>query len=361
MLTVVHVETGRFLYGGAQQVGYLMKALKGKTNNILVCPTGASIAEAAREYAQVIELPMSGDLDLAFIFRLRKVLCATGANLVHLHSRRGADILGALAAKLAGVPCVMSRRVDNREPSWVVPIKYRLYDHVITISEGIREVLINCGVQPQSLTCVRSAVDFGVYQVAPDRSWFEAEFGLPSNARVFGMLAQLIERKGHRYVLEVAPALLERYPDLWILMFGQGPLMESLQAQLEAPEFQGRVRLAGFRKDLPRVLPNLYGIIHPADREGLGVSLIQAASAGLPLIGTRAGGIPEIVRESENGLLMDVGDTARLSACVEQLLQDIQLAEKLGARGREIAEQEFSIEAMADGNFAVYQQVCAKA
>ena len=359
-LTVVHVETGKHLYGGALQVFYLMRGLANEdVRNILVAPQESAIAEASRDTVdQVYEVPMKGDLDVAFIFRLKKILQREKADIVHLHSRRGADVLGGIAAKLAGVKVVLSRRVDNPESALLVRLKYPLYDRVITISDGIRKVLISEGVSEGKITCVHSAVDIEKYSQVCDRAWFSNEFDLPENAKVLAVIAQLIQRKGHRYLLKVLPQLLQRHPNLYVLFFGKGPLQQQIEQQLMQPEFQGRVRLVGFRDDLERVLPCLYGIVHPADMEGLGVSLLQAAASGVPIIGSNAGGIPEIVHDQMNGYLVPPGDTACLSEKVELLLKDTQLASTFGKAGQDLVRERFSIQAMVKGNLQVYLSLC---
>ena len=86
-------------------------------------------------------LPWRGDLDLGAVGRLRRLIRATRPDLVHLHSRRGADLLGALAARLEGLPVVLSRRVDNPEPRAWVALKYRLHDRIVTISEAKKPCL----------------------------------------------------------------------------------------------------------------------------------------------------------------------------------------------------------------------------
>ncbi|HSV80761.1 MAG TPA: glycosyltransferase, partial [Ramlibacter sp.] len=107
-MKIVHVESGMHLYGGAQQVAYILGELQRlDINNVLVCPPGAAIGQHfAAAGGRVIEIPCSGDLDLGFIGRLKRVLRAEQPDAVHLHSRRGADLLGGLAARGAGVPAV---------------------------------------------------------------------------------------------------------------------------------------------------------------------------------------------------------------------------------------------------------------
>jgi len=357
--TVIHVEAGMHLYGGALQVFYLLNGLARRPlRNVLVCPLGSDIAaKASGVVDKVYELPMSGDLDFRFISRLRAIIRAEQADLVHLHSRRGADVLGGIAARLEKISCVLSRRVDNPESKLVVALKYRLYDRVITISNGIRQVLLNEGVSGDKVVCVHSAVDADRFDKVAERDWFLREFDLPADAVVLGMIAQLILRKGHRYLLTALPEVLAQHPEVHVLLFGKGPLEYELRQQIEQAGLQAYVHLVGFRDDLSRILPCLYGVVHPADIEGLGVSLLQAAAAGVPLIGSDAGGIPEIVRQDVNGILVSPGDVKGLRAGILRLLKDNALAARWGAAGKTIVREEFSLAAMVEGNICVYRSV----
>lgn len=360
--TVLHVETGMHLYGGALQVFYLLRGLaEAGWRNVLVCSEGSAIAEAAAGFVtRVHAVPMSGDLDFKFIGRLRDIVRAEAPDLIHLHSRRGADVLGGIAARLEKVPVVLSRRVDNPEPKWVARLKYRLFDQVVTISNGIRDVLLSEGVPPDKVVCVHSAVDAERYRPGGDRAWFDREFGLAADDQAVGMVAQLIPRKGHRYLLNVVPRILQSCPNARFLLFGKGPLEAELRERIAAAGLQDQVRLAGFRDDLDRILPCLDLLVHPAEMEGLGVSLLQAAASGVPLVGTAAGGIPEIVRDGQTGLLIPPADEAALADAVIVLLRDRERARAMGRAGRDLVEREFSIPAMVEGNMEVYQALLAR-
>ncbi len=360
-MKILHVEAGKHLYGGARQVLYIVEGLAARgVTNLLVCPAGSEMARQQPAGTRVVAMKMGGDGDLGMVSRLASLIRAEKPDLVHLHSRRGADTWGGLAARLAGVPCVLSRRVDNPESRLAVAIKYRLYDHVITISEGIRQVLLSEGLAPGKVSCVRSAVDATPYLVPVDRAAFCAEFGLPADALVAGVVAQLIPRKGHRYLLAALPALLARHPALQVLIFGQGPLEAELRAEVEAAGLSGAVRFTGFRHDLPRWLGGLDMLVHPADMEGLGVSLLQASAAAVPIVTSRAGGLPEAVQDGVTGILCPPGDVTALAAAIDRLAGDAALRARFGAAGRARILAEFSIDAMVDGNLRVYRQVLGR-
>jgi glycosyltransferase involved in cell wall biosynthesis len=358
-MKVLHVEAGMHLYGGALQVVFLLRGLKALgVDSILACPDGSAIAREAAPHAQVVTLPMKGDLDVGLLSRLRHLIREVRPDVIHLHSRRGSDIWGALAGRLEGVPVVLSRRVDNPEARLVVKLKYRLYDEVVTISDGIRQVLLSEGVPAHKLHCVLSAVDTQQYQ--PNRlhlEWFRATFQIAPDELVIGMVAQFINRKGHQTLLDALPAVLAQHPRTKVILFGQGPIRDEIQACVQAsPALAERVQLPGFRNDLDKVLPCLDVLAHPAFMEGLGVSLLQAAACGVPLVGGRAGGIPEIVQPGLNGELIEPGDVAALAAALNTLLGSADLRQRYGKAGREWVQTRFSIETMVQGNLAVYNR-----
>ena len=357
-MRVLHVEAGRHLYGGAQQVVYLLRGLVARgVSNQLACPRGSAIAGAAGPFAEIHAMPMGGDLDLTLVIRLLRLIRRCRPDIVHLHSRAGADLLGGLAARLAGVPAVCSRRVDNPERRCWAALKYRLHDRVIAISDGIGQVLLASGLPPEKLRVVRSAIDCGLFEPPCERSRVCARLGAPVQSRLLGVVAQLIPRKGHRFLIHALPALTQDFPDLCMVFFGQGPEEAALRAQVVAARLDDRVLFVGFRDDLPEILPCLELLVHPALMEGLGVSLLQAACAGVPVVASAVGGIPEAVRDGVNGLLVPPGDTAALAAAIKQLLADPALAARLGQNGQRLVREEFSVETMVDGNLAVYREM----
>lgn len=357
-MKILHIESGRHLYGGALQVFYLLRGLHAAgVENILVCASGSEIGRKCAGVATVVELPTTGDIDPRFLVGLCRTIRRHRPEIVHAHSRRGADWWGGIAARLCGVKAVLTRRVDNPESPLLVRLKYQRYDRVVTISEGIRQVLLGEGVPEKQLELIHSVVDLEQYSAPADRPWFEQEFALRPGEKTIAVIAQLIERKGHRFLLAGAGKILAQVPDLRFIFFGQGPERTELEADCRARGLGEKVIFAGFRDDLPRILPNLDLIIHPALMEGLGVSLLQAAAAGRPMIGARAGGIPEVIRDGVNGYLVPPGEVTLLEEKAIELLLDRERAETFGANGRRLVEQEFSIPAMISSYQRLYAQL----
>ncbi|MSU36047.1 MAG: glycosyltransferase family 1 protein [Pedosphaera sp.] len=363
-MKIVHVETGRHLYGGALQVVYLLRGLRKQYPNVqsvLVCPPGSAIAHAAQDCAhRIVPMPMSGDLDVGFVFRLKRVLQQERPNILHLHSRRGADIWGGIAGRLCNIPTLLTRRVDNSEARSWVAVKYRMYDHIAAISNGIRDVLLNQGLGPGKVTCVHSATDTDHYHPGGDRAWLNEEFGLPSGNVVVGIIAQLIDRKGHRFLFDALPDLVKSHPKLRVLICGKGPIETQLRSQVARLSLDESVIFAGFRSDMDRILPCLDLVVHPALIEGLGVSLLQAAACEVPIIASNAGGIPEVVQHEHNGLLVPSGNSKALQRAMDRLIVDGDLRRRMGKNGRALVREQFSIAQMTAGNHRIYQGLMAE-
>ena len=359
-MKILHIETGMNLYGGPQQVLYLLQGLRDRgVTNLLVCPDDSAIGEAAPPLVdKLIPVSLRKGLNLGFYRDLRYILARERPDLVHVHSRRrGADWWAALAARKAGIPAIVSRRVDNPEPAWLARWKYGMYARVIAISEGIRQVLLQEGVPPSHVVTVRSAVDSAPYQHDCEFNEFRRTFGLPDGAVTLGVIAQLIPRKGHRHLFAVLPEIVARHPETKVLILGRGGLRQELEDEAKRLGVEDHVVFTGFRTDLARWLPCLDMVVHPADMEGLGVSLLQASAAAVPVVATRAGGIPEAVEHGVSGLVVEPGDTQALSAAILSLLDNPGMRKAMGAAGRMRAGQHFSTTPMVDGNLALYRDV----
>ncbi len=361
-MRVVHIESGRHLYGGAQQVRYLVAGLAGEgLDNVLICPRGSAIADAIggmNGAAEVIEIPMRGDLDIALPGRLRSLIEARRPDLVHVHSRRGADKFGGWNARWAGVPAVLTRRVESAEFRAIALLKYQPYAAIIAISRAIeRELKDNLGLSERRVHYVASGVDTARFRPAENRGRLRQLAGLPEDAITVGLVAQLIERKGHARLFALLPPLIEANPKLHVICFGQGPLEDALRAQVDELGIADNVHLAGFRGDLAQLLPELDVLAHPAEREGLGVGVLEAMSCGVAVVASEAGGLTDLIDNDETGLSVGTDDAAGWSAALARLIGDSGLRARLGAAGRQRIEANFSSARMTAGNLEVYHDV----
>jgi glycosyltransferase involved in cell wall biosynthesis len=356
---IVHLETGRHLYGGARQVLMLLDGLAREgVQTTLVCPPDSAISTAVdASTTELVTLPMRGDLDVSFASRFGRWLKHSQADLLHVHSRRGADLWGGLAANRTGLPAVLTRRVDNPELPLLGALKYRAYKRVIAISEAIRQQLITDGVGAERIRLVRSVIQPEDCQPSWSRRQFLDAFDLAEEHKVVVCAAQFIPRKGHADLLAAWPEVVKACPQARLVLFGQGPNEQDMRALAERAGLTATVRFAGFRADLRQFIGRADVLVHPALKEGLGICLLEAQAAGVPIVATRAGGIPEAVAEGETALLVPPQDPAALAGALAQLLADDAQRTRMGAAGLSHVSEKFSPQAMVSGNLAVYREL----
>lgn len=356
-MKILHVETGRHFYGGAQQVVWLANGLGScGVGNTLACTPDAAIgAVAAGAGIDVRELRCAGDLDITFVWRLRQLITELHPDVVHCHSRRGADFLGGQAAAMAGVPAVVSRRVDHAEPGLMANLRYRPFRRVVAVSDNVAGVLRSNGLDAARIVVIRDAVDASRYAVPADRRLLQANFGITPEQFAVAIVAQLIERKGHRYLFEALAALRER--DLRLVVFGTGPLDATLGKLIDDMGLSSIVQMAGFRDDLDDYLGAFDLLVHPATREGLGVAMLKAAAAGLPVVAFDRAGAREAVEHEKTGLLVPAGDVAALAAAMTRMIDNPAERRRFGEAGRARMVREFSIEEMVKAHVELYESV----
>ncbi len=357
-MQIVHLETGRHLYGGARQALILVRGLQARgVGGTLVCTAGGEVgAEARRLGLPVRELPMSGDFDFGFTRRLAALLGELEPDILHVHSRRGADWMGGRAARRLRLPAVLTRRVDRPE-GWLGRLKYRPYGRVVAISTAIRHQLEAVGLRPPRLVLIRSAVEPALQDPAWSRERLVREFALDPRCQLVGCVAQLIPRKGHLELLDAWRAVADACPTARLLLFGQGPLEGYLRRRVHALGLEGSVVFAGFRADLGTFLGRLDVLVHAALEEGLGLAVLEAQAAGVPVVAFRAGGVPEIVIDGRTGYLVRSGDAPAFAIALTELLQNDARRKACGAAAWERAAREFRVADMVDAYLTLYRDL----
>lgn len=362
-MKIVHVETGRHLYGGAQQVVWLMTGLAAEgVDGMLVCIPGSEIDKAARSAdIKVLNIACSGDHDLRFAWKLRRALKQQAPDLVHCHSRRGADFLGGIAARLAGIPAVLSRRVDNRESGFIASWRYRNFRRIIAISENIAAILRENSKIRERVTTIRSAVDVDKFSARIDCTAIRGEFDLNADDFAIVVVAQLIPRKGHRFLFDVVPNLRDQHPHIRVIVFGQGPGEAELRSMVDHMNLSGTVQFAGYCEDLDDYLGCFDLLVHPATEEGLGVAMLKAAAAGLPVVAFDTAGAKEVVAHGTTGVLVPPRDVHRLQKAISVMIEEPQMRRELGQAGQRRMRDEFSIGQMVASHVELYRLVCDEA
>jgi L-malate glycosyltransferase len=359
-LSLFHIDAGKEWRGGQRQSLFLVRELKkmGYRVEFVVQPGSPLEKKAVEAGLSVLPLRMRSELDLLAVLRLARQMKKRSCRLVHFHEAHGLAV-GAAAARRAGVPLrFISRRVDFPLRSRA---KYtREIDAIIAISEGVRKVLLDSGVPGSLITVIPSGIDFSAFEEPGPRDFLRREFGFGPDVCLVGIVAALEDHKGHTYLLEASKIVRDQAPQVRFVVVGAGSLRLELDKQAKDLGVEDIVFFLGFRDDVPRILASLDLFVLSSHHEGMGSSLLDAMASRLPVVATRAGGIPEVVEDRETGLLVPPRDPAALAQAILELCRDRELAARLAARGVEVVHQKFSAEAMAGKIVELYEQVAAR-
>lgn len=281
---------------------------------------------------------MRSDLDLGAVLGLARALRTAAVDLVHLHTGR-ATWLGGLAARLARLPALTTRRMDREiRPGLRTRLVHRvLTRRTVAISSAVADCLRRGGVPEDRIRLIPSAVEPADLVPTRSRGELRAELGLAEGQSLVLALGSLVPRKGFDLLL-AALARVEHPP--WMLAIaGDGPQRAALAAQAETLGIGARLRLLGRRTDVADLLAAADLVAMPSRREGLGVAALEAMAAGRPLVASAVGGLGEAVQDGASGLVVPPGDVGALTAALGRLLGEPALRATLAEGGpRRIAE-----------------------
>lgn len=282
-----------------------------------------------------------------------------------VHSRNWGSIEAIPAARLARVPVVVHSEhgyeLDNLAG---LPLRRRLFrrvvysmvDAVFTVSKELRDYHARqAWIPPERIRVIYNGVD--THRFVPDpraRSMTRKQLGVPEDAFVFGSVGRLVAIKDHGTLLRAGEVLQRRGRSIHILLVGSGPELDRLQKNVShSPELRGRVHFAGTSHDVPNLLNAMDAFVLPSICEGMSNTLLEAMASGLPVLATRVGGNPEVLKD-DGGWLFAPGDTDTLAARLEELARDHKLRRQLGDAGRLRVVRHFSLEHMAEQYRSLY-------
>jgi glycosyltransferase involved in cell wall biosynthesis len=303
--------------------------------------------------------------DVSILPRLRQAIRSRQPHIVHTHLIH-ADTYGVLAARWAGVPIVLSSRHNDDAFRHRSVIKlanrffWRITDAGIAISDAIRDFTIAVeGARPAQLHTIRYGLDTHTPPLdhTQARAALRHELGLPPNTPIIGMVCRLVEQKGVTYGLAAFQRIAQDFPDVHLVIAGEGSLRPMLEAQAADQHLEHRVHFLGWRADAPSLMAGLDIFLLPSLWEGFGLVLLEAMSQQIPIIASRVSAIPEIVLHGQTGLLVPPRAMDELAAALRQLLTDSALRQHMGLLGRDRLEQVFDSQHMVQATAALYHQL----
>ena len=360
-LSVLHVNSAKTWRGGEQQTLYLARGLRDKGHDIsIACQPGSPLEARARDDGlTVMPVNMRGEWDLFAVAKLAYIIREEKVQILHLHTAC-AHTLGFMAAKITRRPkVVLSRRVYVRIRK--NPLSFAKYfmglDRIIAVSEGVRELVIKSGISPEKIVVVHDGIDLERFNKVNNNKYLYDEFDLNPRNPVVGTVAALTAEKDYPNFLKAAVQVKARLPQARFLIVGEGKLRKELEVLAERLGLGSSVIFAGFRNDIPEIFSILDLFVMPSYKEGLGTSILDAMVSRVPVVATKVGGIPELVKDGFNGILVPAGNPSALASGIISLLQDEKMAADMVRAGRQMVEEEFTEDRMVAQTEEVYSQL----
>ena len=357
----LHIDTARTWRGGQNQVLLTVLGLRALGHRtMLVAHAAGELRQRAREGLDVFPLAPRTEMDLGAAWKLSRLVKQLQPDVLHAHDPHGvamAALALSMSTQLAKPPLIAARRVDfHLRGSALSRWKYRQVDCFICASDAIRAMLVGDGVpEPRAIT-VHEGIDVARAEAAPAAD-LHGEFWLPRHAPIVGNVAALVPHKGQKHLIEAAALVVQKVPDARFVIAGEGELRPSLERQIKEHHLEKHVVLAGFRPDVLSVHKAFDVFVMSSVTEGLGTSLLDAMACGKAIVATTAGGIPEVVKDGETGLLVPPRDDAALARAIIALLADEHARRTMGAAGLQRVRERFSVERRVQDTLRVYQRV----
>ena len=270
------------------------------------------------------------------------------------------DIIGYLAARKAGVPVVAVSRgwtwatMKVRVYEWMDRRVLNRVDHVVCVSAGQAAKVGKAGVGSGKITVIHNSIDTGRF-ATPEASGGKMLAGLFGDApsRIAMAVGRLSPEKGFGKLVECAAILRQRGVDVGFVLVGEGPEREALEHEISRAGLAGRFILAGFRKDVDRLLPHADLLVQSSFTEGMPNVVLEAMAASVPVVATAVGGTPEVVDEGVTGLLVNPGRADELAAGVTAVLANEANRLRMGHAACQRVRRDFTFASQS----AAYQQL----
>lgn len=297
-------------------------------------------------------------------FQLRKLFKKYDVDILHCHEYKS-DFIGLLATRFTDVKLITTQhlwageglRAKLYECFDSLIVRLRSFEEVIAVSEDIKETLLRKKCSPPKIVVIHNGIDVDLFEKKANQEEAKREFNIDLNAKVIGSVGRLSPQKGYSYLLEAAAKVTEALPEAIFVLVGDGPLKEDLIAYAQKLGLRNKIIFAGFRTDIARIMSMFDLFVMSSLIEGTPLALLEAMASAKPIVATNVGGIPSLVKNNYNGILVESRDSDALATQIIKLLQDKNVSTQMGLKARDYVKQNFSVKDMVKGYEDLYAKI----
>lgn len=349
---IFNLDDSKDFRGGSRQVLYLSKGLNEKNieNYIVTRKNSPLYNKAIENNIKIITVPYIFEWDiisaLILAYKIKKINKNHKHIILHSHTAHTAAISYLTSLFIKAKRIVHRRSIFKLNKNIFTKIKYKTANKIIAISNTIKNALINWGIEDKKISVIYSTIESKETVLIKN---FNKE------TITIGTLIAFTEEKDPQNLIYAADICLKENKNLIFLIGGEGYLKSDIQKLIENLNLKDKIILKGYINNNIDFLKSIDIFVLPSKEEGLGSVLIEAMSVGLPLIGTNAGGIPEIIEDGYNGFVVDKQNPKELAKAILNLIKDKKLCEIFSKNSFERAKN-FTSDTMVEKTIDVYEQ-----
>ena len=359
-MKVLYVDLEREWRGGQSQAWLTLRGLRerGHEAELLAArasPLALRTSEAGIPVHQVARIGLR-----AWAARAMRSLIKNGRfELVHLNEPHALT-----AAWLAGahkkLPLLLSRRIGfPLRKGWVSRTRYQAVERFIPNSRNVAQSLIDAGIAPERISIVNEGVEILPLRTPDQRRSARQHWVVQDHEFLFGCASVLVPVKGQRHLIEALPTVRKLYPEVRLLLAGDGQCRGKLKALAKQLGQSEAVLFPGFVNNVAQLYDALDAFVFPSEFEGLGTALQAAMAAGLPCVSTKRGALAEVVDDERTALVVEP-KAMEVADAMLRLVADEGLRKRLSEAGRKEVEDRFSVDRMVETTVQVYADVLKK-
>lgn len=339
----------------------------------LATTSGEFKEEIEKTGVRVVNIPIARNAnpikDFISLIKLYRFMKKEKFHSVQTYTTK-AGFIGRLAAKLTGVPVIIHNILElpqNSTNNSVLKFIYKSMEQmaagwadfiITTTNPNKKQILENKIVSPDRLAAIPEGIEMMDYEnVKVDSLQKRRELNIPDEAILIGTVARLETAKGHKYLLDAAKKVLDKRKDIYFIMVGKGHLQAGLEEKTRELGIQGNVQFLGFREDLKEILQSVDLFVLPSLWEGQGVVLMEAMCYRKPVIACEVGGVVDVVKDGENGVLVPPRDPESLADAILRLLDSPDKMKEMGEAGYRKVSEKFRDSEMNDRRYEVYRKL----
>ena len=350
-------------YGAERWVLALSKHLPDNVTSELAVTLepGTEELELVKQFAPIGNthyIPMKGRFDFSAVTKLAELIKQRGIDVIHTHGYKS-DILGVLAARKAGIPCVVTPHGFENAADfklrlfiWLGCQSMRFADKVVPLSRQLMVDVQKFNIKQDKLAYIQNGVDLS--EVEEVRL---TKVPKPSNVKTIGFVGQMISRKNMKAILDCFDSLYKKRQDIELVLLGDGEDRPELERYTSTLNSKEAIKYLGFRNDRLQLLRDFDLFVMTSTLEGIPRCLMEACAMEIPVSAYDIAGIDQLITHNKSGLLAPLHDSQQLQQDWEKLLDDVDYAKALAANAKTFVEENFSAKRMADEYLHLFKQL----